>query len=94
MKSWVYGWLTKKLGRPGASWLAKQLHVSVPTIWRWAVGQMRPSTPYRMAIEVLSQGKVPASAWLTKNERAFVEQFKQLPPELQKKDKSNATVEA
>ena len=50
--------------------LADRLGVSQPAVFEWFAGNARPSAHFRTAIEALLG--IPASAWLTDEERAVV----------------------
>lgn len=65
--------LAAVLARPGGlsqTRLAYRLGVSQPAVSEWVAGTTRPTAHIRTAIEALVG--IPASAWMTRDERAVV----------------------
>lgn len=59
---------------------AKRLGVSAPTMHDWLTGAKRPTAVWRDAIERLSSGSVPASSWVTPEERTRVARVRPVKP--------------
>jgi len=51
---------------------AKYLGVSDPTIYDWVTGIKRPKSHHRRAIEIWTNGKVPAESWLFDDEKRSI----------------------
>lgn len=45
------------------------LGVTQSGVWRWASGQTRPTLAFAMALEVFTEGAVPARSWFNEGER-------------------------
>jgi len=56
------------------------LGVSGPTVFEWSQGTKRPRTHHRQAIDIWTQGEVPASAWLDEAEVAAVAHVRPFKP--------------
>ena len=58
MKKWL-------VGERSQAWLAGQLGVSRPTVYRWCQGENAPEAHQRQAMHDLSKGEVDFDDWYT-----------------------------
>lgn len=65
-------WLT---GHRTQGWLARQLGVSRPTVYRWVQGENSPDPVRRRQVQDLSQGLVQFDDWYTDEEFEAAYQF-------------------
>ncbi len=59
------------LGEPGRTQakLARDLGLSGASVSAWLSGHARPEAHYRIALERITGGAVPATSWMTDKER-------------------------
>lgn len=56
--------------------VAKSLGTSRQSVHTWVSGRNAPRIYYALAVEVLSEGKVPVESWLTHTQAMAVEGFR------------------
>lgn len=68
--SMLRAWIALDPKHRKQSAIARRLGVKPPTVWAWLAEHSRPEGSLRELLEVLTDGAVPAAAWVTDADRA------------------------
>jgi hypothetical protein len=56
--------------------LARLLKVTQPTVYRWSTGETRPEAHLRIAIQYLSDNKIPQESWMYEHEMELAYKYR------------------